>query len=384
MGGRVAPAQTKPRAPSSTRLAPHRRVERGPGIALPFRLLLVVAVAALGVGVLLVASGGLGRVATAIGTSLTGFLSDITSTPAPSATAPTVADAPSLEPPDEPYTNQPSIDLIGTVPAAVAGDADSRIRIYVAIGDGESGPIMEVPVGPSQHFLVPDVQLSKGTNTFTASIVGPTGLESEKSASVAYILDTSKPRITITSPKNNGVVNAKSATIVGQTQGRSTISIRNATTNATVSGAADGKGAFSAIVPIAAGTNTIQVTATDPAGNVNTAILTVRRGTGALMANLSASFYQLKISKLPEPVTLSVTVTDPDGRPLAGASVTFTLAVPGVPAIASSELTTSAAGKATFTTTIPKGATKGQASVTVIVSTQDFGNTTDRTVITLQ
>ena len=101
-------------------------------------------------------------------------------------------------------------------------------------------------------------------------------------------------------------------------------------------------------------------------------------------ARLSSSVYQIRVSRLPEPVTLYVTLTDPDGRAVEGASVTFTLAVPGVPAIASSELTTSAAGKASFTTTIPKGANKGQASVTVIVHTGEFGDTTDRTVITLQ
>ena len=79
-------------------------------------------------------------------------------------------------------------------------------------------------------------------------------------------------------------------------------------------------------MPIGTGSNTIQITATDPAGNVNTANLTLRRGTGKLTAALTASIYQIRVSKLPEPVTLSVTVTDPDGRPLEGASVTFTLA----------------------------------------------------------
>jgi Bacterial Ig-like domain (group 1)/Glucodextranase, domain B len=353
-------------------------------MALPFRLLLVLAVAALGVGVLIAASGGLGRVATAIGGSLSGFLADITSTPSPSPTELTVADAPTLEAPAEPYTNVPSVDLVGTVPAAVAGDADYRIRIYVAIGTGDPGALTEVPVGASQHFIIPGVELSKGTNTFTATIVGPSGLESEKSASVAYVLDQSKPRITISSPKTNGVVNGTSVAIVGLTQGRSAISIRNASTNATVNGAADAKGAFSIVVPIGTGTNTIQVTATDPAGNANVATLTIRRGTGALTAKLSASIYQVRRSNLPEPVTLTVVVTDPDGRPLAGAKVTFTLAVPGVPAIASSEITTNSAGRATFKTTIPKGANKGQASATVIVTTQSVGQTTDRTVITIQ
>jgi hypothetical protein len=58
--------------------------------------------------------------------------------------------------------------------------------------------------------------------------------------------------------------------------------------------------------------------------------------------------------------------------------------VPGVPAITSSTLTTSNTGKASFTTTIPKGADAGQCSVTVIVQTAKFGDTTDRTVITIQ
>jgi Glucodextranase, domain B len=315
-----------------------------------------VGVASLGIGVLLLATGGLGKVAASIGSSFSGFVSDITSTPAPSAEDPVAADSPVLEPPDEPYTNQPSVDLVGTVPASVAGDSESRIRIYVAIGDGTPGVVTEVPVGDSQRFLVPDVELSPGMNTFTATIVGPTDLESEASASVAYVLDKSKPRITVSSPRTNSVVNGKTVKIVGLTQGRSALNVRNATTNAVVGGTADGKGAFTVVVPLGTGTNTIQITATDPAGNANTANLTVRRGTGKLTASVGASFYRLKVSKLPEPVTLTATITDPDGRPLAGAHVTFTLAVPGVPAIASGQLTTGSNGRATSTTTIPKGA----------------------------
>ena len=108
----------------------------------------------------------------------------------------------------------------------------------------------------------------------------------------------------MSSPKANAVVNGKTVTINGQTQARSTVSAANAATNGTVSGAADGKGAFTVVVPLGTGSNTIQITATDPAGNANTANLTVRRGTGALTARLAASTYQIKRSILPEPVTL--------------------------------------------------------------------------------
>jgi hypothetical protein len=381
--GRPAPAKVRARPPAPGRLAQHRRVDRGPGIALPFRALLALLVVALGVGVLLAATGGLGKVAATVGSAFNGFVMDLTKAPSPSPTTVVVADSPVLEAPDEPYTNQPTVDLVGHVPQAVVGTSDTRIRIYVAVGKGDPGPVLDIPVGSSPRFLIPGVELSPGTNMFTATIIGPGGVESDRSPVVTYILDMTKPRLVISSPKSGAIVNARIVKLVGQTQGRSAMSARNLTTNATVAGAADEKGAFSLILPIGTGVNQIEVGAVDPAGNENMVTIAIRRGTGALMANVSASFYQVRLGKLPEPVTLSVSVTDPDGRVLKDAKVTFTVAIPGVPAIASSVLTTSANGTATFKTTIPKGATTGQCSVTVIVQTKDFGDTTDRTVITI-
>ncbi|HET7702294.1 MAG TPA: Ig-like domain-containing protein [Candidatus Limnocylindrales bacterium] len=382
--GRPTTTKVRPRPPAPNRLAAHRRIERGPGVALPFRLLMVVAVAALGIGVLLVATGGLGRIAAAIGTTFDGFVGDLTATPEPSEGPLVATDSPTLEAPVEPYTNQATVDVAGTLPAAAVGQVDSIIRLYVTIGEGEPGVVAEIPIGTSPRFLFPSVELSPGRNTFAATIVGAADLESEPSASVIFVLDNSKPGIKITSPKTNAEVNAKSVRVEGKTQGRSAISVRNASTNATVAGSADNSGAFGIVVPLRAGQNTIEVTVTDPAGNVNKASVVVRRGTGALTARVAASFYTVKLAKLPEEVELTVLVTDPDGQALAGAEVTFTLAVPGVPAIASSTLTTSDRGTASFSTTIPKGATAGQCSVTVIVRTKDHGDTTDRTVITLQ
>jgi hypothetical protein len=345
---------------------------------------MVVAVAALGVAVLFVASGGLGKVAAAIGTSFDGLITSLTATPVPSPTEIAAADAPTIEAPDEPYTNLSTVDLIGTVPAEVVGKDDFRVRIYVAIGKGQPGIVTEIPMGSSPRFLVPKVTLSKGANTFTATIVGPDDLESERSAAVTFVLDTTKPKITLTAPKANATVNARTVKVTGMTQARSALTIKNLSTNASVTGESDTKGAFSLSVPIGTGSNELQVTATDPAGNANVATVTVQHGTGKLTARLAASFYQVKVSKLPEPVTLTVTITDPDGRPLPGANVTFTLAVPGVPAIASSVVSTGENGRASFSTTIPKGATEGQISLTAIVQTEAFGNTTTRSVITIR
>ena len=41
-------------------------------------------------------------------------------------------------------------------------------------------------------------------------------------------------------------------------------------------------------------------------------------------------------------------------------------------------------GRATFTTTVPKGADPGQGSATVLLSSEEFGSTQDYTVITIE
>ena len=75
-------------------------------------------------------------------------------------------------------------------------------------------------------------------------------------------------------------------------------------------------------------------------------------------------------------------MTDPDGKALEGARVTFTLSVPGIAAVTRTK-TTDANGKASFETTIPKSATVGQGLAAVLVKTDEFGSVDDRAVITI-
>jgi hypothetical protein len=372
----------KPRAPSPGRLGAHRRIERTRRLPLPFQVLFAVAVVALGAGVLFVANGGIGRVADAINSSFAGFVEDLTATPVPSATPLVIADAPFLDKPTEPYTNEAAIDIVGRIPAELAGDSTIVVRLYVAIGDQEPGIVTEVAVGDTTRFLVPGVALAKGSNAFTATIVGPAG-ESEASQPVIYVLDQAKPVLKLKSPKKNAVVNAKTVEVSGTTQGRSELTFTNVSANKTVSGAAGADGAFKLLVPITTGTNLLKLTATDPAGNTSVTEISVRKGSGKLTAALTPSTYQIKRSKLPETIKLTVVVTNPDGKALAGARVTFTLAVPGIPVIASKTLRTNSNGTVSWSTTIPKGADTGQISANAIVKTADFGDTTDRTVINL-
>ena len=345
------------------------------------RIGLIAAVLALGVGVLYIGARGLGSVVGGIGSALGGFVQGVTSTPLPKASAILVSDAPSLAQPSEPYTSEPTVDLVVTVPAALIGDTNHRIRLYLTLPDQVATPIEEVPISTSTKTIIPGVQLTDGINDFSVSIIGSSG-ESERSAVVRYVLDSAAPKITVTSPKNNAVVNGKAVTIKGKTQARTTLLARNEANGSSIAGTAESDGTFTLSLALAAGTNKITISGTDPAGNQAETSLAVRRGTGKLMVALTASAYQIKRSKLPEPVTLSANATDPDGRPLAGAAYTFTLSIPGIPTV-SIDGVTDANGQATFKTTIPKGADLGQGSATVLITSDAFGSTQDYTVITI-
>ena len=344
------------------------------------RIGFLAAIVALGVGVLYVGVGGLGIVAGGVGSTLSGFVSNVTSTPSPKATIAARADAPSLEQPSEPYTSAATVDLVVSVPTGLAGNPAYRIKVFLTLPDQAPTVIKAVPLADQARTVIP-VELTKGDNDFTVSIDGPGG-ESDPSAVVRYVYDAVPPKITVTSPKNNAVVNGKLITIKGKTQARTTLVARNEANGSSIVGTAESDGTFALNLAITPGVNKIVIAGTDPAGNQAEATLSVRRGSGKLTVALTASFYQIKRSKLPEPITLTAVVTDPDGRALAGAAVTFTLSMPGIPTV-TVDGKTSANGRASFTTTIPKGAGIGQGNATVLVSTDAYGSTEDFTVISI-
>jgi hypothetical protein len=378
--GRPAPAKVKPRAPGPTRLAGHRPIQRSRGLPLIFRLALVAGVLVLGAVVLYIGARGIGSVVGGIGSTLGGFVNGVTATATPQSSLGAISAAPTLQQPTEPYTSQASVDLVVTVPAELAGDTNHRIRVYLALPGQAASAIEEAAIAAGPKTIIP-VKLENGINDFSVTISGPAG-ESDPSAVVRFVFDNVPPKITVTSPKNNAVVNGKAVTIKGTTQPRTTLLVRDDASSSSIAGTAGSDGSFSLSLSLAPGANKISITGTDPAGNVTDMSFTVKRGGGQLTAVLSASTYQIRRSRLPQPVTLFATVTDPDGQPLANTAVTFTLSMPGIPTITIDEQT-DASGKASFKTTIPKGASLGQGSATVLVSSTAFGSTQDFTVITI-
>ena len=296
-----------------------------------------MAIALLGVAVLYLGSGGLSRVFGGLSSALGGFVTSVTATPTPKPSLAAVADAPTLQEPNEPYTQDSTVDLVVTVPPGVIGDASQRIRVYLALKDQPPKPVQEASLSATAQTIVP-VELTKGINDFSVTIVGPGG-ESQPSAVVRYVLDQAPAKITITSPTEGAVVNGDTVSIVGKTQGRSTLIAHNAANGASITGTAAVDGTFKLSLALGTGINEITITGTDPAGNAKNLVLTVRRGNGKLTASLSATAYRISVAKLPADLTLRVTVSDPDGNALVGAAVTFTLSIPGIPTVTGDEVT---------------------------------------------
>ena len=346
--------------------------------------MLVVAVILLGAAILYASTGQLGRVVSSFGQSLSHLVSQVSATAAPSVSLPPPVDKPVLIRADEEYTNQPTVDLQGTLPSDVAGSSLYRILIYRAVGD-ENSPsqlVRELKVGATPQFTVPAVTLEKGVNFFTATIQGPGTIETPPSEAVRYVYDTSKPRIILRSPQDGDTINANTVDLKGEVQSRSVIVARNAENGASVTGKAAPDGTFSLTLALEPGANAITLSSTDPAGNQSDLVLSLLRGSGKLTASLSTSVVQFRTSRLPAPLTLTASVVDPDGQPAEGATVTFTLSIPGVDPITTVG-TTDGAGTAIFQTSVPSGATVGSGLATVLVETRSYGSVTARAAISI-
>lgn len=289
------------------------------------------------------------------------------SSPSPSVLG-VAADAPVIEPVDQPITNVASVDLTVLVPSAVVGLDGYSCRLYVTLPNQKPAIVTEAPVKALSSLVLSSIALAKGVNTFTATVVGPGGVESAPSKPVTVTLDVTKPKITITSPKDGSSVKGTSVAVKGTTQAASDVQIRNAANGATANATADDTGAFTATIAVAAGPNPLTITVTDPGGNDNTATITVSRGTGTASATITGTAYTFNHARLPSSVTFTAVATGADGKPVAGATALFTVTVPQIPALVSPQLTTDARGIATFSVTIPKGAMAGQGVADVLIT----------------
>ncbi len=346
-------------SPPSTRRAPGS----GGGLPWPARLVLLVAVLALGGSVLLVASGMLGSAVTGFGHTIGDMFGAVTgpgATAVPTAVA--VPGTPHLVAPTNAYTNQPAWDVQGFAPDSAVGKGDS-VRIYV------NGKVArEQQLGPTANFTVPAVPIPLGRSSITATIVGPSG-ESAQSTPISVVFSNVPPAVILSAPVDGAVVNGATVTVSGRTRTGATVVVRNDNTHQSNTAVAT-SALFSIVVTIGPGTNNLSITATDQAGNTTTKTIKVIGGSGQTTVSLHLSNARLALTSLPKSVSMVVTVLDQNGAPLNGAQVAFTLQVPGLTPVTYDA--TTANGLATWTTMIPKdGVVTGNSLVTVLVTTPD-------------
>jgi large repetitive protein len=331
-------------------------------------MVIVAACVMLGVLTLTVGTGlmaGLvGGIAGAFSDSIAHITSQVPATAPPSGVT---LDTPVLDAPaNNGYTNQTAVTINGTVPGASVGKTDYTVHVYLVGKSGTLQGVAIVPVGGTTRFATPPIKLAEGSNTFTATLVTPSG-EGAQSPTVTYILDTTAPKISIASPASGATVSTSTVTVSGSCEAGATITIRNeqapggALNSATVG--SDGK--FQLTVPVVAGPNTVDLWSTDQAGNSDSTSITIKRAYGQLAAHLAVSPSKFSSSSQTT-LKLKVYATSFNGGPLAGATVTFTVAIDGLGPIVSPELTTDATGTVTWQVAISgEQAGIGQASVLV-------------------
>ena len=325
---------------------------------------LIVGLLTLTVGVGLV--GGLvGGIGGAFENSLNRLTSHVPGTPSPSGTA---LDTPVIDAPlNGGYTTQASLPLQGTVPGDVVGKSGYKVNIYLITSKGAQRKVTSVAGGGTTRFITSPVTLTEGNNSFVATLASSSA-EGAPSPVATYILDTVVPKIKISSPAHGAKVSASSIEVSGSCDAGTNVAIRNeqapgGSLNSVTVGA---DGGFALTVQVVAGPNTIDLTATDQAGNVSVASVTVTRSYGQLAAHLSVSPSKFKASKKPT-LTLSMHASSFGGAPLAGASVTFTVTIYGLGPIVSPQLTTNASGVATWQVAIT-GASAGTGQASVLVT----------------
>ena len=344
-------------------------MRKGGDVPAPLGVGAVAVFVVLGVAMLVVGGnllvGVMGQLANAFDSAVSHVSSMPPATMAPSGIA---LDTPVLDAPDDGgYTSQPTVSLSGSVPGAAVGKNGYRVRVYVVAKDGTRSQVAEVNVGSTTHFATPAVNLAEGPNVFVASLVTPSS-EGQPSPEVVYTLDTQAPTLTVGSPADNSMQTNSSVVVSGRSDPGATVTIRNdqAPGGGLSSKVVGQDGRFAITVGLVAGSNTIELTATDQAGNTTTEQLTVRRSFGQLAAHLAVSPSKFSAAS---PTTLKLTVhaTAENGSPMAGAKVVFTVTVAGLGPIVSPELTTDATGAVTWHVTI-SGATPGIGAATALVT----------------
>ena len=190
---------------------------------------------------------------------------------APGSTDTTAPQITITSPADGAVTRNPNV--------AVAGTATDNVAVANVTVNGQAAALS------GSNWTATAAFTGDGTKTVTA--VARDSSDNQQAASVNIVLDTAPPVLAITTPANNATVyNTNSVTIRGTgTDALSGLAgVTCGSTAATVT-----SGSFVCTVPVAAGANSIVVTATDAAGNVAAQTLNVTEAADTTSPSIDVS-----------------------------------------------------------------------------------------------
>lgn len=174
-------------------------------------------------------------------------------------------------------------------------------------------------------WVVPSLPLNEGGNLLTA--VASKG-NRVGTASIQVFRDSTPPRLHVTTPTDGAVVTTPQVIVTGLVNDLVVGTVEAEQATVTVNGIAAqvaNRNFIAPDVPLAAGSNTLTVKATDRAGNVETASLQVSfepPGAGAHLAVVGGG-HQTAVIGEELPLPLEVVLTDNAGAPIPSRTVIF-------------------------------------------------------------
>lgn len=193
-------------------------------------------------------------------------------------------------------TTAPTATIVSPTQDSVLGSATQQIVMELSDAGG-SGLNMEsvvftvngTPIGNLEWTDGQDGKktctyeatgLSDGTNTITLKVSDNDGNESE-TATVTFVISTSAPTLSVTSPVDGLLTNSSTVTVSGTAAaGSDSVTLSKVTVNGTTV-AVEQDGSFSTEISLTEGTNTIVIIAEDSLGKTTTVTRTVTLDTQA-------------------------------------------------------------------------------------------------------
>jgi hypothetical protein len=258
---------------------------------------------------------------------------------------------PTIVSPAEGITDEVDIDVVAQVPDDPL--PRNMLTLVVLSGDEEIGQKARPALGG--RVTVKGVRLVENSlNELTVALKTDAGVMGPSSDPVMLTHDEDAPGVVIVSPEDGHTTLDKTVEVTVASEAGAEVRISNKKADfgpARFSLGPAGEG--SKTVRLAYGTNVIVVESEDQAGNsIRPKKVRVTRTDLRPQIVLKKAPKSLRKSTLPKAITLKVEVTDKKGKPMADATVDFTLGAAGYPGDTGSK-TTDAEGRASWTTEVP-------------------------------